>query len=351
MRENPPVNAGWIMQRESDRDLVLLANLESDIREFTDNDVAPRATYTYHLSAVESDPPVKLKVTLTLPEDLEIKTSTPAEKIEGIHRLFLRGSACVYSMTGSLRIHVEEIHAEGSCLRAFPVAARAPMGANGRNGGLILLRAKRGYGILNIYTQGEDGGTGVPGAPGPAGAPGENGRPAELETSVRIPPVHRASYENTLHFLEQNEPASHPAWKTVYRCRKSPTDGKDGGDGGVGGNGGAGAKGGDSARLYAEINYPSGLIIQPWVDPGHGGLGGDYGTGGAGGTAGSEGEMDKHQICPRAKPGKPGKKGAPGTAGPPGQDGRMTPFCLRLGPAAFGECQTYEKSGWSDKVN
>jgi hypothetical protein len=229
-------------------------------------------------------------------------------------RLFLNSDAetALFTMGRDLHIDTEELISNDAHIATFPLGQRAELNRVGRNGGAIVIKAKRARGALTVETRGEHGGDGSQGAPylerAPTGSPG-------FQAMMGFGGV----------FLN--------CWTEAG----NGFPGKPGADGRKGLNG---RRGGNSGHLILEVSEPSkSFSVIPQKEIGHGGRPGAPGEPQLGGFGGPPGKKDPLNLCKRnANPGPPGPNGNPGQPGESEGDGIEEVDCIHIGEG-FGRCQ------------
>lgn len=251
-------------------------------------------------------------------------------EVSGFNRVFLSAKTRIRVKEQSLVIVTNELVSNGGRIETFRSDDEAGVGEAGRNGGLILIQAKKAKGTLTLNIEGERGGQGVSGRKGRDGHPGARGADGRWGVNEGGGPrsANCEDYRGSL-----------------YGCSR-PGDGGQGGNGENAGNGEKGQKGGDSGKLVVKISDVSEAKIIVDVKGGKGGLGGAPGVSGKGGAAGMPGEylpkIDFNPLqagycrCDRGNApheGISGWDGQPGIAGLPGESGKPIEACLVLGDA------------------
>lgn len=335
----------WTLQRaEQGSRTHHLVTLESSEARFTDERVEAGKTYRYVLGSLQASRYIALQeTTITVPHDIGVFEDQKLSGRVGANRLFFTKNDWAITYGEDTDISVDEIISEDGVIATFADARTAPPETDGRPGGKLTIRAKRGRGILHIMARGENGGRGREGAlgsTGPKGARGNSGV-CQMASSFSLPnwldelliPKAYADHSQPEGFIGRTD-------KTL-RCTAQPSDGLQGGAGLSGGNGGKGGKGGDSARVYVEIEDPTDFQVKTWVDVGLGGPGGQGGKGGIGGPGGAPGDRGC-DLCRVAGSGAQGPTGPTGQNGPTGENGAEQPICTRLGKARIGSCESFQ---------
>lgn len=281
----------------------------------------------------------------TVPHDIGIFEDQKLSGRVTANRLFFTKNDWAITYGEDIEILVDEIISDDGVISSFPDIRTAQPEIDGRSGGKLTVRAKRGRGVLHVMSRGENGGAGRPGSPGgisPKGARGSNGScqvaslfsvPSWLEELVLVP--------NAYAEHEQGNPDPPTRNERRLRCTVEPGDGGQGGAGLPGGNGGKGGRGGDSTRVYVEIEDPTDFQVKTWVDVGVGGPGGGGGRGGVGGPGGDPGDRGC-DLCRIPSAGLQGPTGPAGQNGPAGPNGAEQPMCIRLGKARIGSCDSFQ---------
>jgi hypothetical protein len=345
----PESGPSWVIHRQEDgKSPVLLSTLPASANEYADSNVDPGKKYKYQLGALtEGNYQDVAATSIMVPKDMVVKDRQVISGVNGIGRLFLSSTARLVTEGKDAVIAVDEIISENGAIESFSEGAQAPNGQNGRNGGPITIKVKRGRGNLIVHARGEAGGAGVPGANGVNGRKGQAGGYA-LSTHHSVNVVcgceHRArelrqaikqgNFFAMLQFKgEQNR----------HRCITQPTDGHQGEAGTAGAPGSHGGRGGNSARVYVELEDPSQLQVNVFSIPGKGGVGGPGGVGGKGGPGGDPGStaLDFYSNCREPRPGAAGANGVNGKPGLNGVSGTDEPICLRLGSSKSPDCNKF----------
>lgn len=321
-----------ILLRRVDQDgrITQLDTLPIDEHSFEDKSVLPTVKYSYQLAILSGEALAqKLEAEIQIPSDLAFSGLTTIGNVDSsIRRIFLNEGVVARTNGEEVTIDVNEIVSRNGVIETFAEGTTAAAGQNGRSGGRIYIKTKKGRGNLTILARGENGGAGFQGPTGGSGAgggPGRNGV-ADSESICRQP-------------LSTLRPPSEGGrcYQNWY-CSVETGDGASGGQGLPGGPGESGRSGGDSALIVVEVSDPSGFEINPVSLPGAGGAGGSGGRGGPGGPGGPPGAGDPRGKCRIASTGPQGGSGPLGAAGPIGISGIKQPICTRLGETAFGEC-------------
>jgi hypothetical protein len=169
----------WVIHRKLEGkfgDAKQVAAVPGDGRSTTDRIPQPGARYVYYLGAI-NDPHylLKAKALVQIPKDFEVRDQEvlPSQKITGFNRLFFYRGSRLSTAGLDLSIDVNEIISDAGVIETFPEKQAALVGALGRSGGNISIKAKTGKGLLYVFGRGENGGAG---AEGKVGAPGKSGR-------------------------------------------------------------------------------------------------------------------------------------------------------------------------------
>ena len=307
-----------------------------------DSDVRAGETYRYWLKELADRPPRwddPPDAQITIPKDILLRGKHTLETIVTSGRLFLEG-ATIEMKQNLIQVVAAQIFSKDSQIQSFGKDETAAPGMRGRDGGLIYVKTKRAKGDLTVIARGENGGSGLPGIAGSDGKPGAAGKNAEIEIKPGFSPRARDAYQKLLEQPPSSIPLTHRDWALLFMCKTTPTDGAQGERGEKGGAGGNGLPGGDSSRLWIEIEDSKELDFHLLNETGLGGIGGTGGKGGVGGIGGEAGKRDRHQLCPEAQPGKRGEEGLMGDSGEPGVAGAEGKYCLKLGTGKVGDCAT-----------
>ena len=277
--------------------------------------------YQFSFAVGEQSKVIRVK----FPRDLVIEDKITAEskisqwKFSTDGRIFIKHSAWLINEDKSLILEADEIISEGAVISNFDKNKAAPAQESGRNGGSILLKAKRITGSLLVSLDGENGGGGLAGQP----------------------------YERAYQGLSYSG-----YYGTSCELFKQGGDGGDGKNGRPGGRGGFGGNAGD---LILDVKDQAVFDLKIENEEGHGGQGGAGGPGQKGGAGGISGfklipgtgprdtnaprffQNEKvvsslhspvpHGMVCQGPPGADGKDGAPGFKGPDGHDGLKGKFC------------------------
>jgi hypothetical protein len=351
----------WLVHRKREGqigDSEQIASVQGNCRNADDTSAQSGTTYTYYLGAVNADHYLlTTKLTVTIPKDFEVTGAMkpPLEGLVGFNRLiFLPGSRLVTD-GADLKVEVNEILSEEGVIETFPTDNKSAFGKPGRNGGEISVKAKIGKGILHIFGRGQTGGDGVMGKPGFTGRRGFPGYPATATHGDLQRPCECGAIAEALK-KEMGNPVLAALsgagmqfflLRANHHCLKEATPGIDGFEGGPGWDGEKGSRGGDSSRIYLEVENTSELLVKAYPIPGQGGTGGSGGQGGEGGPGGSPGnhERDPFGNCQETPWGAVGQKGAQGQRGLSGSAGATLPMCSKLGTTRFGDCDQFKSEG------
>lgn len=344
----PAVGAarGWIIQREDHQGFMRhLITLEADKRSFVDASVRAGEPYRYELGAMgESGFVVRGTAQFKIPFDFLVTGVIPAPDLKGVNRVFFSPASRIITYGQTFEVNVNEIVSENGTIETFPEGRRADTENAGRAGGLVQIRAKTGRGVLHIVARGENGGAGAPGGAGAAGPKGTRGNEGQCDQRwtralgspvFNLIPVAYAGRDPG----DIRDPIRR---RLESYCKTQTGDGAPGGQGFQGSAGNAGRGGGDSAKVYVQIDDPARIQIKPYVFVGMGGSGGSGGQGGPGGPGGDPGDRRCNE-CRAANSGPPGGQGPAGLQGPGGPNGQAQPICLRLNSASFGDCDTFPR--------
>jgi hypothetical protein len=239
------------------------------------------------------------------------------QKIEiQANRVFVKARESVDSsfltLGRDVLINTNEFISENGVISTFGKNTKAPSDVKGRNGGLLIIKAKKATGSLAFELRGENGGDGRDGEPYTQRAnSGGNGADGLSE-----------------HWDSDRGSKSY--------CSRQPENGKPGTTGSKGRAGSNGKAGGNSGVLQLEVSDVSPefhFTIQKEA-----GIAGINGKGGPGQLAGLGGQPGKSAFnCNNAKPGPEGKSGERGLDGVREKDGEIQRECISIGEG-FGRC-------------
>lgn len=307
---------------------------------FKDEEIQEGKDYLYQVQMINGSKSITSDwVKVQVPKDkvFEKDEMIQTETLAGFARLFFRNKVRISWQGEKIQIVAQEIISEDALLESFSLDQKAAVvGAAGKSGGELIVKAKKLKGSLFIRADGQNGGTGLEGA---LGNPGEKGT-AGPKT-----------------FLYWGPPDKYQAGAYIFKgywfyCDPPRPAGMVGGTGGVGTQGQPGGQGGNSSKVLVEIEDTSSGDLFFTNKPGVGGEGGMGGLGGEGGEGGWSGEIDWTTHA-SAMPGgadlslfyqcdsKQGSKGPQGPRGPQGnkgEEGYQAPFCLKLGKSQMGSC-------------
>jgi hypothetical protein len=348
---------GWLIQRtETANGDGRTVKRDANDESHADTTVEAGKRYHYALSRIEEKTTfLEASADVEIPKDLEVQSIVEMEGSIRAGRVFLRQGSRILTRGKDLIIDAMEVLSDNGTIETFPVGQRASVGAAGRSGGRLIIRARRGTGVLQIFARGEAGGSGGTGAWGRDGKRGQNGE-VGLGTHERVDVVctcHRRarSLMERMKTFDASGLLARMEWlreQGNHRCIRQPTDGLMGESGGRGSAGGDGGAGGASARVLVKIEETSDLAVNVLSEPGRGGAPGRGGRGGAGGLGGAPGDhaLDFFFVCRNARSGSNGLSGEPGVWGKQGRDGSRNSTCVIQGKNAFGSC---EASSENDK--
>jgi hypothetical protein len=239
---------------------------------------------------------------------LKVIGSGPSRQIIGhqFKRIFFENDAILITNGESLQFIAEEIYFRRAVIQTFENGSTAPLGKEGRSGGVLDFQAKVISGDVFVELRGENGGQGFPGPAPDEKLKGADGFPGVSPIAVTL----------------SNCPANHTF---CGECRMVGTTGTPGNRGDQGYPGGAGLRGGSSGELRWKADSAKDLNWQIQKFPGHGGIGGSGGLGGLGGKGGVTPAVAFCPSVPDAKDGAPGPLGVPGDYG---NQGELQPACL-----------------------
>lgn len=280
---------------------------------FRDSEVQSGGAYEYRFFHVPEREISRIQIQIPRDESINGKFN-PLNLLEGkpLRRLFLGPQAELISENRNVSLQTEFLFAEpGAKWMTFPKETTATAGQSGRSGGQLKLRARRAFGVLDIFMRGERGGDGIPGGILPQAAGGESISPSFSNIDIN----------------------------TSCRNLRPGGPGKNGAPGLPGGNGGAG---GHTGSLEIDIQDSQNFKVAVHFEAGSGGAKGKGGPGQAGGPAGQseirtiEAERrgpdrfgTSSYQCPVPDSGGPGQNGPPGEDGREGEPGRQGLYCLR----------------------
>ncbi len=235
--------------------------------------------------------------------------------LRGYDRVFFRERIQITTLDSHLLIEAKEMHFTKTQIQTFPEGAQADVGADGKSGGQIVLRADVAHGDLTVEMRGVHGGLGLPGR-----APDENLR-GRNGVSGLLPSMTLATHAcgDDLFCM---------GLKKVYTCSTPIPNGGDAENGLKGYPGGNGGRGGHTGKFQFEVSNSANLEVVMIQEPG---LGGEPGQGGAGGLPGQPGTAwipdGQTQNCGQPRDGSPGQQGLRGESGVVGVSGRSQVSC------------------------
>ena len=235
-----------------------------------------------------------------------------------IGRIVFRENATLQIDDKDFKVKAQEIQAKEGRIISFPLAQKADLEKEGRQGGSIEIHAQKAKGTLHFQLYGENGGDGKRGASLGAegkGKRGKKGKPAQYRE------VRSSCSSGNMDICIAS---------TRTACTKAPSDGQVGGRGQKGNRGADGKKGGDSSPLHLDIKKADNFHFTVSNGPGAGGKSGLGGPGGEGGNGGAPGNNPADRACPHAKAGRKGSHGLKGDKGKEGPAGQSNPVCIRI---------------------
>lgn len=345
----PETGPTWVVYREQEGSApVTLATLPPTAHEYVDARVVSGTKYKYTLGAsIDGGHSTVASTSLMIPKDMVVKDRQVLTANVSVGRLFLSREARLVTEGKDIAIAADEIISENGVVETFSDGATASVGASGRNGGYLSIKAKRGRGSLLVHARGENGAAGGPGSNGGNGMRGADGQYA---LSTHFPWNGGCGCGPRAHQLREEIRKGNgfarlffDVERNNHRCIQQPGDGNTGQAGAPGNPGSPGGKGGNSARVYVEIVDATQLKVDVFLMPGKGGAGGAGGIGGRGGPGGNPGSsaLDHYSNCRVAQAGRPGPNGTNGNPGLAGAAGMEEPICLRLGESKTPDCNKF----------
>jgi hypothetical protein len=340
------------LYRGNQKTLQQVTQLTPALTQYEDATVQAGETYQYFITTIENGGPVnRASASVDIPRDLELRGNAVLKSMNGFNRLFLYRDTVLTTLGKDTALQVNEIISDDATLQSFPSGQKAPSGQNGRTGGSIDIRAKRGSGRLHIFARGESGGDGLDGLPGSAGANGIQGQAGDWGINTDLYNYLNRSFVDSYGNLMRRfpKPPENPEWNTVfagrplYICARPATNGLPGGNGTAAQDGGSGGNGGNSAKAVVRIKEDSDFQVDITVEPGLSGIGGRPGKGGLGGPGGAPGALDQGHKCPPAQTGPMGQNGIDGRQGRPGDYGVKQPVCVTSGNSTQYECDKFKE--------
>ena len=251
----------------------------------------------------------------------------------------------ITTLQHNLHIRADEFVSRDSVIRNFPVGKQARRRKDGRDGGNILIEAKKAEGELRLVLNGEKGGVVAKKSLSREtrrslkGDGGNDGNDAVYEFVCKdVPsfklfgliPFPQKPLETVTSYLPMAR-GGHDRRFCGDVCVTPPTRGQDGSPGFTGLPGFNGKNGGRSGSFHLRAFRVSNFrLTDVYNVPGTGSEGGKGTRGGLGGSAGRNGKDEKGFCALSLPPSRP-KKGPKGKRGPQGKkgiDGKKGTACV-----------------------